>query len=172
MYSVPSTPLRCILRAMCSRILFCEHRNRYFNAGELDLGQSASLSVVRRRRSDGVPQGQHLCVGIRCTRYILPRGRCRCILYIAMCSRILFCEHRNRYFICHAGKFWDGVRERALRLRGRVGYPRVFRGALGLRYTYTLSLGTSYVYCELITWFTCIVMTASYCTLIYVRCAG
>ena len=60
-----------------------------------------------------------------------------------------------------ARAWFDGV--------GRVGYPRVFIGTLGLRYTYTLSLGTSYVYCELITWFTCIVMTASYCMLIYVR---
>ena len=63
-----------------------------------------------------------------------------------------------------ARAWFDGV--------GRVGYPRVFIGTLGLPYTYTLSLGTSYVYCELVTWFTCIVMTASYCMLIYVRGAA
>ena len=54
---------------------------------------------------------------------------------------------------------------------GRVGYPRVFIGTLGLRYTYALSLGTSYVCCELITWFTCIVLTASYSMLMHGRCA-
>ena len=60
-----------------------------------------------------------------------------------------------------ATAWFDGI--------GPVGYPRVFIGTLGLPYTYTLFLGTSYVYCELITWFMCIVMTASYCMLIYVR---